>query len=194
MNRTSAAAVLVAFAVFAGLAARTGSAAPSAADLEKEKAMKDPYANDLGPDKVDVSSYPKDIQEGYKALTVKCAKCHSAARPLNSQFVETAGKDEAERKKSLEALKKSDPDLFKDKAVWQVEDGIWQRYVKRMMAKPGCDISKDEGKKIWQFIAHDSRERKLKKKAEWAAARQKMLADFKAKHAHRYEELYGKKN
>jgi mono/diheme cytochrome c family protein len=39
---------------------------------------------DKGPDKIDVSSYPPDMQKGYKLFVEKCAKCHTIARPLNT--------------------------------------------------------------------------------------------------------------
>ena len=75
-----------------------------------------------------------------------------------------------------------------------MEDGIWQRYVKRMMAKPGCDISKAAGKAIWEFISHDSRARKTgKNSAAWAASRGKLLADFEKNQPKRYQELYSAK-
>jgi mono/diheme cytochrome c family protein len=167
--------------------------AKTAAELEKEKAMAEPYANDYGSEKVDVSKYPKKAQQGYKLLLQKCAQCHSAARPLNSQFTETAGKKLSERQANLAKLKKSDPDMFakKNKNVWQVEAKIWQRYVKRMMSKPGCEVSKADGKLIWAFLSHDSRVRKTgKNKAKWKKQREKMLADFKKKHPKRYKELY----
>ena len=173
------------------VAVRAGEAAKSAAELEKEKAMKEPFANDLGPDKLDVAAYPKDAQEGYKLLQAKCTTCHTASRPLNSQFTETDGKDAGARDAAAAALLKSDADIAKNKHVWQVEGGIWQRYVKRMMNKPGCTVSKDDGKKIWAFLAHDSRVRKIgAKKGEWKAHREKLLADFKTKFPKRYEELY----
>lgn len=41
--------------------------------------------------------------------------------------------------------------------MWQVEDGVRQRYVKRMMSKPGCDMTQDIGKKIWSFVSYDAR-------------------------------------
>lgn len=171
-------------------------AAKSAEELEKDKAMVDPYANDLGPDEINakvLASYPKPAQAGYKVMREKCSKCHSASRPLNSQFVETAGKKSADRQASLGKLKKAHPDLFADKNVWQIETKIWKRYVKRMMAKPGCEISKAEGKQIWQFISHDARARKLgKNKKKWATHRKKLLAEFKKKHPARYKKLYEK--
>ena len=101
----------------------------AAAQAEKEKAMKNPYPNDLGPDKIDASRYAPEQQEGYKLLLDRCSRCHTPSRPLNSQFVDVKPEEIAE-------LKKSSPEIFKDKLVWQVETGIWQRYIKRMMAKP----------------------------------------------------------
>lgn len=138
--------------------------AKTAAELEKEKAQKNPYANDLGPDTIDASKYPKDIQEGYAILRVKCAKCHTPSRPLNSQFTDSP---------------------------------TWERYVKRMMKKPGCDIPPADGKKIWQFLVYDSKTRKLdasgKETEAWKAHRQKLLDEFKTKYPARYKELYGTK-
>ena len=39
-------------------------------------------------------------------------------------------------------------------------DEEWERYVKRMMRKPGSDISSAEGKQIFEFLAYDSKARK----------------------------------
>ena len=170
--------------------AKAGAGA-SAAEAEKAKAASNPYANDLGPDKIDVSGYLKQYQEGYAVLQTKCAKSHTSARPIGSQFVEPVGKNVEERKAKAEAFKKSDPDMFKDKNIWQVEGDIWQRYVKRMMSKPGCDITKDEGKKVWEFLAYDSVRRKTgPNKAQWRNQRQAFLEQFKAKFSARYKELY----
>jgi hypothetical protein len=161
---------VVALSLFAGGA----HAAKSAAELEKEKAMANPYPNDLGPDSLDVSGYTN--KEGYKLLTTKCAKCHSASRPLNSRFAEPS------------AAAKIAP--YKDKNVLQVEDKVWNRYVKRMMAKPGCDIPPAEGKKIWEFLVEDSAKRKSgDAQAAYIAHREKLIAEFKTKHPKRYEEL-----
>ena len=37
----------------------------------------------------------------------------------------------------------------------------WQRYVKRMMRKPGSGISKKDGKKIYEFLTYDASIRKI---------------------------------
>ena len=36
----------------------------------------------------------------------------------------------------------------------------WERYVKRMMRKPGSGISANDGKKVYEFLAFDSKTRK----------------------------------
>jgi hypothetical protein len=43
-------------------------------------------AYDKGPNKIDVSKYPKDMQDAYKVFSVKCVKCHTLARPINCEF------------------------------------------------------------------------------------------------------------
>jgi hypothetical protein len=160
------------------------AAAPAAGGSEKEKALAHPYPNDLGP-----ASLPADYvaslgehKKGYELLLKRCAQCHSASRPLNSRFVEVS---EAE----LARLKKEQPALLADASVRQVETGVWNRYVKRMMSKPGCEIEKAEGKLIWQFLAADSKRKLGANAAEWEAHRKKLLARFKAEHPARYDEL-----
>ena len=39
---------------------------------------------DKGPDKIDVSGYPPEVQKAYKLFTTKCSKCHTIARPINT--------------------------------------------------------------------------------------------------------------
>lgn len=41
---------------------------------------------DKGPDKLNVSAYPPEIQQGYKLFSEKCSKCHTLARPLNTSM------------------------------------------------------------------------------------------------------------
>lgn len=62
--------------------------AVAARTQEKEPPL-DPRiaAYDKGPAKIDVSKYPKEMQDKYKVFTAKCAKCHTLARPINSDFV-----------------------------------------------------------------------------------------------------------
>ncbi|MBI4370856.1 MAG: hypothetical protein HY552_01015 [Elusimicrobia bacterium] len=166
---------------------------------EKEKALASPYPNDLGPEALPdevLKSYPANVQAGYKMLVARCSQCHASSRPLNSRFVEPdGGSDDAKQEAALAKLKKEQPDLFKDGSVWQVEVKLWNRYVKRMMNKPGCSISKAEGKQIWEFLEHDGVQRKTgANAAKWAEHRRKLIAEFKAKYSKRYEELAAAKD
>ncbi|MCZ6680398.1 MAG: hypothetical protein O7E52_24470 [Candidatus Poribacteria bacterium] len=48
------------------------------------------FPADKGPNFIDVSSYPPQMQEYYKIFEQKCSRCHTLARPINSKF---AGED-----------------------------------------------------------------------------------------------------
>jgi len=37
-------------------------------------------------DRVDVSSYPEDIQHAYRVFEFRCSRCHTLARPLNARI------------------------------------------------------------------------------------------------------------
>ena len=39
---------------------------------------------DKGPNKIDVSGYPPEMQKSYKVFAEKCSKCHTIARPINT--------------------------------------------------------------------------------------------------------------
>ncbi len=84
-------------------------------------------AYDKGPATIDISKYPADMQARYKTFAGRCAKCHTLARAINSDFV--------------------------------LEDE-WERYVKRMMRKPGSGISSADAREIFTFLDFDSKTRK----------------------------------
>ena len=45
------------------------------------------FAEDLGPDRLEVEAlarYPDEIQRDYTVFAMRCSKCHTPARPLNS--------------------------------------------------------------------------------------------------------------
>lgn len=164
-----------------------GAAAPLRAGDEPASLTKasDLYPNDMGPDSVDVSGYPPELKKTYATFKFKCSACHTIARPINSQFLELSAEEQAK-------WKKQDPDLFKDKKLVQVEENMWQRYVKRMMSKPGCPVKGDDGKKIWEFLVYDSKLRKTGPNAKaWREHRKKLLEDFKKTDHEGYERLFG---
>ena len=51
-----------------------------------QEAAKRPYANDLGPDEIDVSTYPPQMQRSYALFAQRCSQCHTLARAVNSQW------------------------------------------------------------------------------------------------------------
>lgn len=44
------------------------------------------YLSDKGPNFIDVTTYPSKMQEAYELFTRKCSRCHTVARPINSNF------------------------------------------------------------------------------------------------------------
>ena len=72
---------------------------------EKPKAPVDPriQAYDKGPNTIDVSKYPADIQADYLTFSKRCSKCHTLARPINATY---ATEDEWDRY-VLKMMKKS---------------------------------------------------------------------------------------
>lgn len=60
----------------------------------------------------------------------------------------------------------------------------WQRYVKRMMSKPGCEMTMEKAKRIHRFLTHDSQVRKLMPDGqtatkEWLAYLEELKARYK---------------
>ena len=39
-------------------------------------------------DRVDVSSYPEEIQHAYRVFEFRCSRCHTLARPLNARITD----------------------------------------------------------------------------------------------------------
>lgn len=68
----------------------------------------------------------------------------------------------------------------------------WQRYVKRMMRKPGSGINKKDGKKIYEFLIYDGSIRKadlLEEKLsnlsdEERKAQENKIAELKSQYEH----------
>lgn len=63
----------------------------------------------------------------------------------------------------------------------------WERYIKRMMHKPGSGISRADGKKIFDFLAYDSSVRKkamVDAKLATATPEEKAAAESKIKELH----------
>ena len=44
------------------------------------------FPADKGPNFIDVAAYPSEMQENYRLFEQKCSRCHTLARPINSEF------------------------------------------------------------------------------------------------------------
>ena len=74
------------FAAF--LAVALGALSPAlAADADGDALKAHLKQLDSGPKTIDVAKYPADQKAGYKLFATKCSKCHTIARPINSDFV-----------------------------------------------------------------------------------------------------------
>lgn len=126
-----------------------------AADAELDEATKARIAKaEAGLAVIDVSAYPKGIQENYQVFSEKCTQCHKLSRPINSDYAVPAE---------------------------------WERYVKRMMHKPGSGIDSSSGKKIFEFLVYDSSVRKkvaLEAKLAKATPEEKKAAQDKIQEVH----------
>lgn len=70
--------LVIASAMSAGGARGEAVSAESKARLQKL---------DSGPKTIDVSKYPAEQKAAYGTFAKKCSKCHTLARPINSDFV-----------------------------------------------------------------------------------------------------------
>ena len=65
-----------------------GAVAPALAAEPDDAAIKAHLKQlDAGPKTIDVAKYPADQKAAYKLFVTKCSKCHTIARPINSDFV-----------------------------------------------------------------------------------------------------------
>ena len=74
------------FIIVALALAAFGAAGAPAARAQDEAASDKVFEADKGTDTINVSAYPKEQQENYKVFTEKCSKCHTLARPINSNY------------------------------------------------------------------------------------------------------------
>lgn len=80
MVKTAFILILFLISSWAGAFAAEEKESPADTSLDRFKEM------EKGPKTIDVSKYPKEMQENYKVFSKTCSKCHSLARPINSSF------------------------------------------------------------------------------------------------------------
>ena len=75
--------IVIVFLIFAN---KNLSAKETGTTIEKSTVIVEGLPYDKGPTMIDVSKYPKVMQEAYKVFASKCSKCHTLARPINSPY------------------------------------------------------------------------------------------------------------
>ncbi|MFQ5862608.1 MAG: hypothetical protein ACE5IC_05740 [Candidatus Brocadiales bacterium] len=128
-----------------------GSSSESAIEREKRMAKK-PMAWDLGPDTVDISSYPPYIQSYFEVFKLKCGGCHTLARPLNAPFATpeewNTYVNKMIRKPGAAINKEQAKQIFQflvyDSKVRKLSDpDAWERHLQRLID----EFQKEYGKK-----------------------------------------------
>ncbi|MDO8586378.1 MAG: hypothetical protein Q7T82_05000 [Armatimonadota bacterium] len=97
------------------------------------------FEADKGPKTIDVSGYPKPYQERYnKIFSKKCRKCHTLARPINTNFEPTKWEKYVKR-----MMRKKDSGI-------KSEDGenIWQFLM---------FDTKERRKSFWEKLPEDEK-------------------------------------
>lgn len=127
MNRIIGWAVLVAAAGAVG-----------ASERFTRRQLEARFHYDLGPEEVDVSSYPEEQRGNYRVFQKTCSQCHTPARAINAPHV-----------------------LKKD---W--ERYVLRMHI-RSKARRGVTIPRKDVRAIVEFLAYDSKLRKADRKAEF---------------------------
>ena len=107
-----------------------------------------PYYYDLGSPTVDVSGYPERHRENYRFFLSVCGSCHTTARPLNAPYA---------------------------------DGDAWKRYVHKMHLKMkgrGIDLDRTSEERIVDFLAYDSKVRKVNKHEEFESQQNELKKLF----------------
>ena len=68
--------------LLAGVVGLVGVALAQAEETPEERRAR----WDRGPQTIDVSSYPPEMQTRYERFAEKCSKCHNLSWPINAEF------------------------------------------------------------------------------------------------------------
>lgn len=134
-----------------------GAAVVPEASEERRKAAL--FHSDLGPDTVDVSSYPAARRRDYEVYAQACARCHSLARSINAPYV--------------------------NRAWWE----FYVARMRVRAGFHGERLDAQEIKAVLDFLQHDGRARKLDRPAEFEAEQRELRRRFEAALDERMERL-----
>ncbi len=115
-------------------------------------AAKKKFKADKGPKKIDVRKYPKPYQTRYKLFGKKCRKCHTLARPINTDFTPSKWKKYTKRmrRKPDSGIKPKDAEKIWQFLVYDTKTRkktFWNKLPEseKKLAKEGFDKVKKEG-------------------------------------------------
>lgn len=139
-----------------GPAAGPGAELPQAPPERGAAAL---FYSDLGPETVDVSSYPAARRADYEVFLRVCSRCHTPARALNAPYV--------------------------NRAWWE----FYMARMRVRSRFQGEALSKKDMRSVLDFLEHDSNERKVARAAEFEAIKSELKRRFEAALDERMERL-----
>jgi hypothetical protein len=173
-------------ALFLGMLLLSGAAAAAGLESVPLRGLNTTHyievPEDLGPATIDVSDYPQEYQDTYRAifLRVYAILRGGPARAINSPRLELDPQGE-------QALRRQSPELFASEDIVDVGEHSWRDEVMRVKSRPPCcgacpQLTMDQARRLWRFLVYDSLRRKTGDQAQaWAAHRRKLLEQFAAR-------------
>ncbi|MBI3565521.1 MAG: hypothetical protein HY079_10030 [Elusimicrobia bacterium] len=128
---------------------------PTPADRAKDAL----YYSDMGPDTVDVSAYPTQIQRDYQTFARTCARCHTLARAINAPLV--------------------------GRGWWE----FYILGMRMRSRRTGQPLGKDETTQILDFLEHDAKVRKVDRARDFDALTEELKSRFDASVSRRMKAL-----
>jgi hypothetical protein len=108
------------------------------------------FYSDLGPEEIDVSSYPDDQRRNYAVFVWACSRCHGLARSINAPYV--------------------------SRGWWE----FYMTNMRLRGRVAGRPFSREETKAVLDFLDYDSRVRKVEKAAAFEKAAAELKRRFAA--------------
>lgn len=138
------------------VAAAPAAELPEAPPERKASAL---FYSDLGPDTVDVSSYPPARRRDYEVFLRVCSRCHTPARAINAPYV--------------------------NRAWWE----FYMARMRVRSRFQGEALAKKDLRAVLDFLEHDSNERKVARAAEFEGIKSELKRRFEAALDERMEKL-----
>lgn len=120
---------------------------PPATELQRQTAL---YDSDLGPETVDVSSYPVQQRQNYRVYQSACSRCHGLARSINAPLV--------------------------SRTWWE----FYVTSMRARGSLSGRPISREEKEAVLDFLEYDSHERKKLREKEFEKVRAELRRRYDA--------------